>query len=724
MKILERPRIGLAAILCLHWLTCPPCRSGEPPPGSAFPLVRLAREPGGLKGNEAVFLLGRRAAVETFLKDDRLGRTAFAPLDAFNSFEVHAEPPLALAGPVVCSPAGIEKSYAGPDGITARSTWRADAERPFFSIVYEVSNGGPGEKDVRLTARVVSNVGWVNKFAPHPDDLAAAAGGTAAMWDARLPRLRLEVEMDPPADRVEVGGQAGTKPASQPATLARTLRVAPGDKARLSIVLRCSDDPADLAAVGPAATPRSFAGVLAGAARLECPSPALEELYRACAAWPAANVRVLPFGPPHQLDGMANRRWPVITASPDYHGIFANDCIQTLWEAGLLGEGLWEPARNSVETMFRYGPRESVEWWTGDGRVWMFPAPLGDTPQVVLGACWHLLWTGDRELARRWWPDLVRCLKVLDDNDSDGDSLEDRPNTPYPEQPDPGPYNHEMLYVQCFWRQAYRKAADVAGWMGLPEAPALAERSRRIAAAIEEKFATPYGLAVWLDRDHRPHPHIGHEQIIAAAAGDVSDAPGPPDPGHGDVETDLDRGWAAPRGAGEGSGRGRPRVGVHALAGRPGHVPPGPDRPGRGYGRALGAPGAGTPLSGARGLPHDHGDDGQGIHLDGGPGHARAGLRAHRSGPRRGRRALRAAPPGEVGSLRPARDPGPGRPDRPGGAPRPGPLRPGPRRRPGAGRGPSRLGRAARRPSPGGGRPAGGARPGRPALPAMRKCPI
>jgi hypothetical protein len=496
---------------------------GRPASAPASAFVPIERDVASLSGKEAVFLEGQRAAVETFLKDDRLGRSAFSPIDAFNSFEVKTEPPLDLVR-VICSPAGIVKERRGPDGLTARSEWRADAERPFFRISCEIRNVGTAEREVRLSAALVSNVGWVNKFAAHADDLAVLEGKRVVFRDKARERLVLRFEMDPEPDRAVLRPDAGTVAASQPATLEKRVRIAPGGTASIALVLAGSDDPADLAAITPGTVPRSFEGLLAGAARLECPNPVLEEFFRACRAWPAANVRRLPFGPPHDLDGSKNESWPVITASPDYHGIFANDCIQTLQEIGLLGPGLREASRNSVETMLRFGPKESVEWWTGDGRVWMFPAPLGDTPQVVLGACWHILWTGDLDLARSWWPDLKRLLAVLDANDADGDSLEDRRNTPYPEQPDPGKYNHEMLYVQCFWRQAYRKAADVAERLGLEKAPALAARAERIRAAIEEKFATPYGLGVWLDARHEPHPHIGHEQIIAAAAGDVSDA--------------------------------------------------------------------------------------------------------------------------------------------------------------------------------------------------------
>lgn len=499
-------------------------RAGEgEAPGAGAPSFRLVLPAGKLAGCEAVFLAGQRAALETFLREDRLGRSAFAPIDAFNSLQVRWSPALPLRE-AIYTPGRVEKEYAPAGGISALSAWQADGERPFFRIDYEIRNGSTAEAFFSLSVELTSNVGYVNKFAPHPDDLARLEGKRIIITDRALPRLILIFAMDPEPDRIVLDPQSAATPRAQAAALERALRIPPGESRKVSIVVAGTDDPEELSAIGPSLEPRSFIRVLEGAAVLETPEPLLDEFTRACMAWPAANVRRLPFGPPHGIEGAGNRTWPVITASPDYHGIFANDCIQTLREIGLLGPGLYGAARNSLETMLRFGPKESVEWWTGDGKVWMFPLPLGDTPQIILGAAWHLLWTGDRDLARAWWPDLRRCLAVLDANDSDGDSLEDRRNTPYPEQPDPGEFHHEMLYVQCFWRQAFDQAAAVAGWMGFPEEAEYREKARKISRSIEEKFGTSYGLGVWLNRRHEPHPHIGHEQVIAAAAGDVGDA--------------------------------------------------------------------------------------------------------------------------------------------------------------------------------------------------------
>ena len=482
--------------------------------------VRLERKAADLTGAESVFLCGERATAEIYLKDDRVGRTAFSPVDALNTLAITFDPAPAT-DTVVYTPDFIEKRGRTTAGVDVESIWTVDRTSPMLRIAYTFKNTSDAEQTIHANVDVVSNIGYANTFRPHADDTARIEDDHVIFTDAARSNLQMAVRTVPIADAIAISPDAATTPASQPAKFTLSIVVPAGATRHFTIEVTATEGhPAlkDIRWSRAAGSPP-----LREAIDVQTPSPVLNEFLIACMRWETANVRQLPFGPPFGIDGTKNQLWPVITASPDYHGIFANDCIQTMWEMGLLGPDMYTPSRDSVETMFRFGPKESVEWMMGSGEIWSFPNPLGDTPQVAMGACWHLLWSGDRELADKWWPDIERFLAVLPANDADHDHLEDRVNTPYPEQPDPGEYNHEMLYVQCFWREAYRKAADVAEWMGKPNAADLRRESDAIAASIEAKFATDYGLGVWLNKDHQPHPHIGHEQIIAAAFGTVND---------------------------------------------------------------------------------------------------------------------------------------------------------------------------------------------------------
>lgn len=478
------------------------------------------RSAGSLTDADCVFLCGRRGAVETFLNREAAGRAAFAPLDAFNRFEVAIQPAPHLIA-VRVSPGIVTKEYGFQGGGELSATWSIDRRKPLLQVAYAFTAPRGRAMQVEISADLTSNVGWVNKFAQHDDDRCELDGDALRFCDKTHPDQILllnlrSVGRERTAPKLAVLAENRGR-----ASIAVDVPAGGRREVRCRIAVGSGVDSVrkDLAA----RTIEGYRGSLAGAFRFVSPDAELNELMEACSYVELQNVRDLPFGPPYSQDGPRNRTWPVVTASPDYHGVFANDCIQTMWEMGLLGRPMYAASRNSIDTMLAYGAMESVEWFTGDGNVWEFPLPLGNTPQVALGACWHLLWSGDNTLAKRWWPQIKALLALHDKFDSDGDELEDRANTPYPEQPDPGTYNHEMLYVQCFWRQAFARAACVAEWLGMPEAQQYAAKAQRISVAIENVFGTDYGLAVWVDKNHKPHPHIGHEQIIAAAAGDVSD---------------------------------------------------------------------------------------------------------------------------------------------------------------------------------------------------------
>lgn len=493
----------------------PDCGAANAGSRNAEPWV-IERGAAHIPPDAAVLLAGRRATVEILLGREGAGRTALAPVDAFNTLDVDLDPAPSLSS-VRVTPRAVERKWTFANGGSVTSEWRVDADRPLLRARWRAQAPAGESLQFRLTVQLTSNVGYVNKFAPHEDDRAALTARGVAFTDTIRPNLALR------AWGTSTGG-AWTLSGRQSARWVREVSAPAAGTQECELYVAASDHPEELDALESVRDLTDGFAVLSGAVEFACPEPELEQFVRACGRMVASNIRTLPLGAPFHENGTANASWDVLTASPDYHGIFANDCIQSLWELGLFGPGLYPCSRNSVETMFRFGPRESVEWWTGDGKVWCFPTPLGDTPQVVMGACWHLLWSGDRALAAAWWPDIRRFLAVLPANDTDGDWLEDRKNTPYPEQPEPGEYDHEMLYVQCFWHQAYRKTAEVAEWLGWADAGELHAIADRIFARIEPTFATTYGLGVWLNRRHEPHPHIGHEQIIAAAQGDVSEA--------------------------------------------------------------------------------------------------------------------------------------------------------------------------------------------------------
>ena len=72
------------------------------------------------------------AAVEVFLGREAAGRSAFAPLDAFNRFEIVVAPAPSLVS-VTTEPGMVRKEYAIESGGTLTAVWQAlsGAARPW-----------------------------------------------------------------------------------------------------------------------------------------------------------------------------------------------------------------------------------------------------------------------------------------------------------------------------------------------------------------------------------------------------------------------------------------------------------------------------------------------------------------------------------------------------------------------------------------------------------------
>src|SRR5262249_38132982 len=113
------------------------------------------------------------------------------------------------------------------------------------------------------------------------------------------------------------------------------------------------------------------------------------------------------------------------------------------------------------------------------------------------------------------WDGIKTVLGQFFEDDHDGDYLDDRTWSPFPEQPNTGDYHHEMLYVNTFWVQAFRMGAQVAAMLGdSTRAEEYRRTANRIKQAVNDKFITPSGYASWLNRDHEQHPHPGHNMVL------------------------------------------------------------------------------------------------------------------------------------------------------------------------------------------------------------------
>ena len=483
--------------------------------------------------DEAVFLCGPRCAAEVFLGPHRVGRAAFSPVDALELID------LRIAGEEGATarlyPDHLEKTHRLEDGLAGHSRWFVVTDEPCFAVWLTIDNPGPDVRTVEVSARARYNVNYVSKFRSYPNDRFEVESDRLTVRDGRFPSLhavtatrpawsKLEVDLEPPV--ITTAGSEEEDPEGVvTATWVNSIVVEPGNKAELVIAVAGTDhdggtDAAIAAALAdPAAAFATMIATWEDHARSgvgwHSGRPAVDRLFAHAKLWAHKDSRMVPLGSPYAMGRTDNAHLLALTASPDYHGIFANDNGQSCWELGALGPTFYPVLEQTLDVLFRFGVPESVEIDPIDatGTPWLSPLRIGQRPQWVTGAAALVLWSGRYE--DRYWPRVQEVLDQFAADDRDGDWLDDYSSSTFPEQPNPGRFQHEMLYASAFWFQAFCLGTELASYLGDPGRTEEYTRSaRHIADAVEQRFGTPYGYASWLDVEHRQHPHRGHTMVL------------------------------------------------------------------------------------------------------------------------------------------------------------------------------------------------------------------
>lgn len=488
----------------------------------------LAHDVTGAAVDAAVFLCGLRCAAEVSLATHRVGRVATAPVDILTELRLNV--PGETTEAVTLFPAHIEKIHTLAPGVTARSQWFAAPDAPCVVVSWTVENRSPGDYVFDLRCAGSYNVNYVSKFRPIPNDRAHIDGGWLIVSDSDYPALCAATAMAPAWDACAFEAEANS---AEPGAGIGQIRaawhvrrsVAPGASATITLALAGSDHEARArgavaaALADPAAALAQTIAVwrarIAQGPSLRTPYPEIDAFFEQSKLWGYRDTRAVPLGAPFDSTHRRNAELAALTASPDYHGLFANDSAQSCWEYGALGPAFYPILDSTLEVLYRFGTPESVEIdpFTASGRPWCSPLRIGERPQWVIGACALVLWSG--RYLDAYWPRIQAVLACFAENDRDGDWLDDYSSSTYPEQPDPGRFRHEMLYASAFWCHAFREAGKVAALVGQPtRAAEYRAAGDRIATAIEARFGAPFGYASWLDEAHSQHPHRGHTMIV------------------------------------------------------------------------------------------------------------------------------------------------------------------------------------------------------------------
>jgi hypothetical protein len=479
--------------------------------------------------NHSVFSCGLQCAMEVNLQQDRIGRSATSPVDIITEVTFHIEG-LQLTA-IRLYPNHVEKEYTISGGIEVSSKWFASWNSPVGFSWWKFNNSGTAAK-IQITVEGTLNLNYVSKFRKYPNDIASVKDGYIEVHDAEYPHLTGMIRTMPQWDECSLfRAESSRNPTSiiiEPDTIHFTLQktlLVPTNKEVSFVFCFGGSNLKETALTSVNDGINQYEQIyedfintwdshLRSGLMVETPNLTVNECLLANKLWAFKDTRMAPFGSPFSTD-QPGELIPVLTASPDYHGVFANDNVQSAWEWGSLGEDFLPVLRNTIDTLYRFGTPEAVEIdpINATGKPWLQTWELGPKPQWVMGACAYILWSGEHNQAL--WQGIKKVLGQFFEDDKDNDFLDDLTFSTFPEQPDPGEFNHEMLFVNVFWVQAYRMAALVATFF---EEPAVTSEwsaiAQKIQLAVNDKFISPYGYASWINQEHHQHPHPGHNMIL------------------------------------------------------------------------------------------------------------------------------------------------------------------------------------------------------------------
>lgn len=506
---------------------------------------RLVQKPGVQPVQNVFAISNRYANFVAKLTSDGWARGAFPSVNAILDLDVTLTPAPASTTYAI-EPFIVERTYTWTSGLSAKSYWFSSPDSALVVALYHFKNDSSQTQSLRVQQRGVFRVGHADAAQARPDNIGYVdtALREVKAVNAEFSDLFCKVRSSFGGVPLLINTDTGQAQASEAAaklgyTQDGSIHLAPGEQARYWIALTGGrtgemEFPFSPTTSGLntalAATRAWQAARIENAPALESPDEDLNAFFLWNKIWPWRTEHDLPLGPPYLISSRDNTRMRVMSAAVglnwDYYGIWANDCVQTMWECGALGHEFYPVIAGTLEAHFRHGAPESVELPMPDGKPFYVFLKLASKPEWVMGAANYLLWCASQAEFDRLWPQVRLTLQSFRaENDWDRDWLDDSAMWPFPEQPNVGTYNHEMLYASCYWYAGFEAAAKAARLFGrTAEAADLEWQRDQIKAAINNVFATEYGYASWLDRGHQKHPHKGHNQVFTVQYGIASPA--------------------------------------------------------------------------------------------------------------------------------------------------------------------------------------------------------
>jgi hypothetical protein len=490
------------------------------------------------------FLSGFHNTTQVKLWGEGLGRGAMAPVDYLHEAVVDIRP---QARQEYCSiyPNHVEKRYHLESGVIIDTTCFVSVDKPLTFLIYHLHNTGPSAASVEIALRVQHNLNYIRKFRRTRNDIGVVKeSGIIEIHDAGQAQLITLLGASPTPNQVDLNGATAVLDATEVhSNTVLQRRLEPGAK-ELCVFVLMSGDELDTYIEHRRVFEEAlenydsefsllrerYIWLVENTARLITPDAELNQCFLWSKAWGWKSTRRLRYGPPYSTTALLNQPIEVLVASPDYHGVFANDCVQSIWGFGMLGPRSHPVFRNILDCLwYHHNVRidgsisgyilEAVEQYRGNNAVVYQPLKIGQRPEWILGACSLIHWQGDDNVLRTYWARIRQIADGYQDfDDSDGDWLEDWSIRTFPEQEAKTTYPHEKFYASSWWVAAFREASIIATMCkDATRSKQYIENAARVSEAIDRLMSRDGLYAESLDSAHRQSPHVDHNLIKATS---------------------------------------------------------------------------------------------------------------------------------------------------------------------------------------------------------------
>lgn len=367
------------------------------------------------------WIVGRRAMARIRIEPLELENVAAAPVDAFRRIRLR---PAGILQEHEIFPHRIVRHLLEPDGRTTRLTFFAAAEWPWVVLLIDrgdrPADAQGEEQPLMIEIDCEPSLDYMNYFAAADLQHYQWTEKGFVVVNSDHPDLNnvlltnAQIEFEGPNSDDVVSGKA----------IKGKYRFA----ARQGLVAwgAAEDDLfwKILPETNRAALEKDLKQIIAAeeaasGTRLNTPDEDLNRFIRGTRPWLNKSIRLLPVGAPFKADAENNEELAVPTDAPEQPRLSTAGSVQFMREALLFAPDLQPVYLNALKVIQNHAKNlertmpASITFGGGAKKLSYERVSLGQQAHWIMAAVDMILWTGDRELGEKLWPDIETVLKQI-----------------------------------------------------------------------------------------------------------------------------------------------------------------------------------------------------------------------------------------------------------------------------------------------------------------------